>query len=75
MEGRKKEDGYIYIYKIEGRKDKRRERKREERRGEKGKNRRSRDSWLKGCGLGGGKEDRIEGMITFVSYLTLERAG
>lgn len=53
MEGRKKTD--IYIYKIEGRKDKRRERKREERRGEKGKNRRSRGSWLKGCGLGEGR--------------------
>lgn len=46
MEGRKKED----IYRIEGRKDKRKER-------EKGKNRRSRGSWLKGCGLGeGGRE-------------------
>lgn len=72
MEGRKKEDGYIYIKSKEERIS---EGKREERRGEKGKNRRSRGSWLKGCGLGGGKEDRIEGMITFVSYLTLERAG
>lgn len=72
MEGRKKEDGYIYIKSKEERISEGKER---ERRGEKGKNRRSRGSWLKGCGLGGGKEDRIEGMITFVSYLTLERAG
>lgn len=67
--GRKKERRYIYIESKEERISERRERK----------GRivglvvpGSRDvDW----GKEGGKEDRIEGMITFVSYLTLERAG
>ena len=56
---------HIYIY-----------RKREK---EKDKDRRERrESWslvVRAARGGLGKEDRIEGMITFVSYLTLERAG
>lgn len=58
---------YTYIYRERKRKTKtEREREKEENRGR---------WWFVPQGGGLGKEDRIEGMITFVSYLTLERAG
>lgn len=71
------EDGYINV----GRKEKRKKTVRKGNKDniyiymkrEKEENRRR--WWFVPQGADWGKENRIEGMITFVSYLTLERAG